>query len=194
MRRHSKLILGALATALSVLPGYLSALSVSNSAGVVTSTPGATTFANFDSITDTAIGTVTGGALNGGTNPGGGGNWIYTDGGSAGPVTVSLTNPASYVGFLWGSMDSYNSVAVYDGSMLLATIGGGTQGLTTGFVNITAGPGQAITSIVETSGACCFETDNYAAIESPVPLPASVWLLLSGLVGVGAMARKWRTA
>jgi hypothetical protein len=29
---------------------------------------------------------------------------------------------------------------------------------------------------------------------TPVPLPASVWLMLSGLVGVGAMARKRRTA
>jgi hypothetical protein len=28
----------------------------------------------------------------------------------------------------------------------------------------------------------------------PVPLPASVWLMLSGLVGVGAMARKHRAA
>jgi hypothetical protein len=39
-----------------------------------------------------------------------------------------------------------------------------------------------------------FAVDNITVATTPVPLPASVWLMLSGLVGVGAMARKRRAA
>jgi hypothetical protein len=37
-----------------------------------------------------------------------------------------------------------------------------------------------------------FAVDNITVATAPVPLPASVWLMLSGLVGVGAMSRKRR--
>jgi hypothetical protein len=39
-----------------------------------------------------------------------------------------------------------------------------------------------------------FAVDNINVTPTAVPLPASVWLTLSGLVGVGAMARKRRAA
>jgi hypothetical protein len=57
-RHYSKFIFGAPATAFVVLPVYAAALTISNSPGIVTSTPGATNFANFDGTAITSIGTV----------------------------------------------------------------------------------------------------------------------------------------
>ena len=82
-------------------------------------------FDGFDSIQNTAIGTITGGVLNVGTPPATG-NFIGT--GAADPastnVTMTLTNPVSYVGFAWGTSDPANEVDVYNGSTLLGSFFG----------------------------------------------------------------------
>jgi len=60
-------------------------------------------------------------------------------------------------------------------------------------VNFTAGPGEEITSAQFSSGSqCCFETDNFAAIEASTatPLLAALPLFATGLGGLGLLS--WR--
>jgi hypothetical protein len=84
-----------------------------------TSTPGAVTFYNFDGIQDTSIGTFSGGQLNGGSGDDLSGNWISALDGN--PVTLTLANPVSYIGFAWGTPDPENRVDVYNGAILLGS-------------------------------------------------------------------------
>jgi hypothetical protein len=92
----------------------------------ISSIPGAVLFDDFDSIQNTAIGTITGGVLNVGSAPATGiftGNFIAT-GSDFDVITVTLTNPASYVGFIWGTPDPTNEVDVYNGATLLGSFSG----------------------------------------------------------------------
>src|SRR6516162_2474331 len=90
---------------LSVGPAI--AISVtSNPMATMTSVPGAVLFDDFDSIQNTAIGTITGGFVKGPASGGPGsppatGNFIIADGllGAALNVTATMTEPVSYVGF-----------------------------------------------------------------------------------------------
>jgi hypothetical protein len=102
----------ALAAAGCVLASPASAISVTSYPGATTtSVPGAVLFDDFDSVQDTSIGTITGGILNYGTPPATG-NFIGMGRevpGSTG-VTVTMTNPVSYVGFVWGTPDLFNQL------------------------------------------------------------------------------------
>jgi hypothetical protein len=42
-------------------------------------------------------------------------------------VTVTFTNPVSYVGFVWGTPDLFNELDVYNGSTLLGSFIGKTD-------------------------------------------------------------------
>jgi hypothetical protein len=85
--------------------------------------------------------------------------------------TLSQPNTESSIE-LYGS----GSASAYSSAGLPINVGGGT-----GFFAIV------------TNGINSEVVYNISSL-SPVPLPASVWLMLSGLVGVGAMARKRRAA
>jgi hypothetical protein len=192
-----------LAALFSIVAEQANAISVSiNASQTVTSTPGAVTFYNFDGIQDTSIGTFSGGQLNVGSGVGGG-NWISALDGN--PVTLTLANPVSYIGFAWGTPDPENRVDVYNGALLLGSFFANTSLFpNTYYFNINAGPGEAITSLVlsfnatpsdiEIGRTCCFETDNYATIIS-VPAPV-VGAGLPGLIaacgGLLALARRRR--
>src|SRR5215813_938933 len=103
------------------------AISVTYHPGATTSSvPGAVLFDDFDSIQNTAIGTITGGVLCSGVDFGCGGlfgtppatgNFLGVSGITI--ATVTFTNPVSYAGFAWGTPDNGNEVDVYDGSTLL---------------------------------------------------------------------------
>jgi hypothetical protein len=82
-----------------------------------------------------------------------------------------MTNPVSYVGFVWGTRDLFNQLDVYNGSTLLGSFIGVTD-VGPYYFNIFAGSGEAITTLVLNSNSS-FETDNYSAIPS-VPGPSLV--------------------
>src|SRR5262245_40113367 len=173
------------------------ALSVAyNPMTTMTSVPGAVLFDDFDSVTDTTIGTITGGRPQDPTHgtPPATGNFIIA--GDNQDVIVMMTNPVSYVGFAWGTPDQSNFVSVYDGSTFLGAFSGnfilsGTNQVTD-YIDIQAGAGEAITQLRLTDGSgCCFETDNYSAIPaSPVPAPLA-GANLPGLILAGVSLLGW---
>jgi hypothetical protein len=200
MKSKLSVALAAGACVLAVNPA--NALSITfNPNATMTTVPGAVLFDDFDSVVDTSIGTITGGRLQDPTHgtPPASGNFIIADGllGSPFNVTVTMTGPVSYVGFVWGTPDPFNELDVYDGSTLLGTFfGSASTPQVTVYTNIRAGVGEVITQLVlsSTSGdLCCFETDNYSAIPngvSSVPgpivgagLPGLILLAGGGLLG-----------
>ena len=199
-----------------VAAGWVLAVSPANALSVtynpmatMTSVPGAVLFDDFDSVQDTTIGTITGGFVKGPASGGPGspvatGNFIYEDGalGAALNVTVTLTNPVSYVGFAWGTPDFFNELDVYDGSTLLGSFSGDFAAASvanpfTWYVDIHADTGEAITQLVLSStfvgdAGCCFETDNYSAIPSSVPAPIAGAGLPGLIFASGGLLGWWR--
>jgi hypothetical protein len=112
-----------------------------------------------------------------------------------GSVTLTLPGQETYVGLLWGSVDNYNSLSLYNGATLVGTVTGtdvtsnanGDQGeFGTYYVNITST--QSFNSVVATSTSYAFEFDNVAFGTSAVPEPSS--LILSLIGGMGALTFK----
>jgi hypothetical protein len=108
-----------------------------------------------------------------------------------GSVTLSLPGEEKYVGLLWGSVDTYNTLSLYDGSTLVGTITGsdvtsnanGDQGASgTFYVNINST--TSFDKIVATSTSYAFEFDNVAFSPNAVPEPSSIVLGLIGGIGV----------
>jgi hypothetical protein len=121
-------------------------------------------------------------------------NYISVYGG--GTATFTLASPAQYVGLLWGSVDSYNTLELvtttgtysYTGSQVIADADG-YQG-SGGSIYANFESTSPITEVIFQSSTNSFEFDNLAVVSS-VPLPAALPLLGSTLLGVGAIGR-WR--
>jgi len=119
-----------------------------------------------------------------------------------GTVTVDFSSQLLYVGLLWGSVDGYNTLDLYNGANLVASIGGssvtaaanGDQGVNgTYYVNVTSS--DAFNRIVARSGSYAFEFDNLAyntGTSQAVPEPGSLALLGMGLAGLGFTRRRQR--
>ena len=108
-----------------------------------------------------------------------------------GSVTLTLPGQEMYVGLLWGSVDNYNTLSLYNGATLVGTVTGtdvtasanGDQGeFGTFYVNINST--ESFNSIVATSSSYAFEFDNVAFNPTSVPEPSTFVLSLIGGVGV----------
>lgn len=170
------------------------ALQLSLTGGTTTSVPGAVTIVNFDSPLPAGV-TVTGGGINSGSNPGGGGSFGSVSS-PTDPMTVQLPSLASYLGFLWGTRDGSNVVSLFNGVTPVGLpITGNTPGTGQGgFANITGNAGEVFDRIVFSFNGCCFEFDNiavkYEERTGVIPLPAPLLLIGSGLLLLGGLARR----
>jgi PEP-CTERM motif len=106
-------------------------------------------------------------------------------------VTLSLPGEEKYIGLLWGSVDSYNTLTLYNGLTPVGTVTGtdvtsnadGDQGINgTFYVNITST--ESFNTVVASSTQFAFEFDNVAFSPSAVPEPSSFILGLLGMTGV----------
>ncbi len=126
-------------------------------------------------------------------------NYLTT---GVGSVILTMPGQEMYVGLLWGSVDNYNTLSLYNGASLVGTVtgsdvaasAGGNQGISgTYYVNITST--QSFNTVVATSSSYAFEFDNVAYNATAVPEPSSLVLSLIG--GMGAftwnLMRKKRT-
>jgi hypothetical protein len=125
---------------------------------------------------------------------GGSSNNINNGGGSSAAFTP--VSGAQWVSFLWGSPDPYNTLTVNTNA--------GSQSFTAAALGLTAtgdrnqasyvtfrvtGAATAITSLRFDSAQQAFEFSN---INAAVPEPGTYAMLLSGLLGVGFVARRRR--
>ena len=122
-----------------------------------------------------------------------------SNGASAGAaVTFTLPTAETYFGLAWGSVDSYDTLAFYDGATLIEAItgsdvlgsaNGDESAAGTAYVNITSS--VAFTTIVASSSQYAFELDDLS-FNSPaarVPEPTTLAVLGMGLAGFGFAKR-----
>jgi hypothetical protein len=112
---------------------------------------------------------------------------------------LTLPGQTQYLGLLWGSVDTYNTLSLYDGSTLVGVVTGsqiaasadGNEGASgTYYVNITST--QNFDTVVASSSQYAFEFDNVAYNPTPLPEPVSLGLLGLGIAGLGATRRRAR--
>ena len=120
-----------------------------------------------------------------------------------GSVTLTFTKAQTYLGLLWGSVDLYNHLSLYDAdNQLVASFGGadvnaaanGNQGVSgTEYVNIS--DVDPFTRAVFTSDGYAFEFDNVSYNVDPpgeptgAPEPLTLSLFGAGLAGMRKRAK-----
>lgn len=116
-------------------------------------------------------------------------------------VDINLaSSPSNYFGLDWGSIDTYNSIALteangnvqtYTGGQIASLAGISADGTTSLYVNF-FDSGSAFTDIRLSSTNYAFESDNHAFSATPEP---STWILTAGGLGLaGLLIRRKRMA
>jgi hypothetical protein len=109
-----------------------------------------------------------------------------------GSVILALPGQEMYLGLLWGSVDNYNTLSLYNGGALVGSLTGtdvtasanGNQGqFGTFYVNIYSA--ETFDTVVATSSSYAFELDNVAfnPTTASVTEPSTLILSLIGVVG-----------
>ncbi len=127
-----------------------------------------------------------------------GGNFLAAGPTSTAPAVVTLAAPTTFISFLWGSPDTYNTLTVTTSVTSYNFAPGGVGGLsfldTSGsqqyaqYVGFSTTGGETITSLRFASAGDAFEAANFSV--TAVPEPETYALLLAGLGVVGFIARR----
>lgn len=114
-----------------------------------------------------------------------------------GSIKLSLPSLEKYFGLLWGSVDSYNTLELFNGNTLVGTVTGtdvtshanGNQGASgTFYVNINSD--TAFDNVRLLSSQYAFEIDNVAYGTAAVPEPGTIALFGAGLLGFTWLRRR----
>jgi hypothetical protein len=114
-----------------------------------------------------------------------------------GTITLTLPGPEKYFGLLWGSVDAYNTLELFNGATLVGTVTGtdvtananGNQGASgTFYVNLTDDLAFNTVKLISTQYA--FEIDNVAYNTAAVPEPGAIAIFGAGLLAFGWLARR----
>jgi len=118
------------------------------------------------------------------------------------PATLSFTNPANYVSFLWGSPDTYNSLTLttnvatyaFDVASLGFSVRDGNQSFSQ-YVQFAATAGETINSLSfsNTIVADAFEVANFTVTAVPEPATWGMMLVGFGMVAGAARYRRRNT-
>lgn len=167
-------------------------LDLSSASSGITVSGGALYSANTNDLPSAAIPT------NVASNTTSVGQWLGVgpNNGTGQDAVLSFTSPVSYVSFLWGSPDSFNTLTVttnlgsytFQSSNLTGLVYDGNQSYAS-YVGFTAGAGESITSLTFSSGINAFEASNFS-VTSPVPEPESYTMLMAGLFAIGLISRR----
>ena len=154
---------------------------------VVANIAGGTVYMGDKTFADVPKGTVTGFLAAGPT--------------SSDPAVLTFTGMVSYVSFLWGSPDTYNTLTVTDSNNVSTNftatglgfpVTNGDQSFST-YVQFVASAGTTIRSLSFTSGGVdAFETANYTI--TPIPEPETYALMLAGLAALGFVSKRRKQA
>lgn len=120
-----------------------------------------------------------------------------------GSQTLTFSYLHSQFGLYWGSVDSYNTIAFYNGSTLVnsytgtqvvvaaglnsAFLGNQTSDQSNRYFQFSFGSGEAFDRVVLSSTRNSFEFDN---ISAGVPEPSTWAMMLIGFAGLGYAARR----
>lgn len=115
-----------------------------------------------------------------------------------GSVTLTLPGLEKYFGLLWGSVDSYNTLKLYNGATLVGTVTGtdvtasanGNQGAAgTFYVNISDDLAFNTVKLISTQYA--FEFDNVAyGSKTAIPEPGALAIFGASLLAFGWLLRR----
>lgn len=220
--RRPLLSLAAL-LAMSVVPAQAALVFTIEAPGVQqSSVPGVTTENFDDGDLTSAIGTYSGGSVNGANvfgGAGGTGSFLFATSGN--PSTLTFSTPQSYFGVWWSAGDAGNSLKVYNqndvliGDYVVGSIipllsqayygnpnGGGNEAEPYAYLNFTATETDFISKVV--FGGSNFESDNHSVTTERITPPGTPpggsvpdsgsTLAMAGLVllGLGGARRLFR--